>query len=158
MVNGARLERWLSRRVISDIPLITTLVRHAYGHYITRLGREPVPINDDYARLVRAGNAWVSGSDGMVAGVVVRMLNSDHVLVSNVAVARRHQGQGLGTALLAHAEDYARQNGVGELRLYTNELMHENLVIYSRLGWEDYDRVEQDRFRRVFKRKAVATA
>ncbi|MBB4004609.1 hypothetical protein GGR03_003704 [Aurantimonas endophytica] len=33
--------------------------------------------------------------------------------------------------------------------------MYENLRIYERLGWEEYDRAEQDGFRRVFMRKRL---
>ncbi|MBB3937252.1 hypothetical protein [Aureimonas phyllosphaerae] len=33
--------------------------------------------------------------------------------------------------------------------------MHENLAIYTKLGWEEYDRAEQDGFRRVFMRKRI---
>jgi hypothetical protein len=41
------------------------------------------------------------------------------------------------------------------MRLYTNELMHENLVVYGKLGWLEYDRAEQDGFRRVFMKKEL---
>ncbi len=50
---------------------------------------------------------------------------------------------------------HASREGIGKLRLFTNELMHENLAIDTKLGWEEHDRAEKDGFRRVFMRKRV---
>ncbi|UIJ70379.1 GNAT family N-acetyltransferase [Aurantimonas sp. HBX-1] len=112
-------------------------------------------MTEDYGRLVGSGCVWVLVMDEEVGGLIVLRREADHVLVSNVAVGRAHQGRSFGRRLLDYAEAYARQGGYDELRLYTNELMHENLRIYERLGWEEYDRAEQDGFRRVFMRKRL---
>jgi ribosomal protein S18 acetylase RimI-like enzyme len=111
---------------------------------------------EDYAPLVQNGDVWLVVDEDDSAGVIVLRIREDHLLVSNVAVATQFQGRGLGRQLLDHAERYAGEQGKDELRLYTNELMHENLKIYQRLGWEEYDRAEQDGFRRVFMRKKLA--
>src|SRR5689334_22989933 len=93
--------------------------------------------------------------DGDVVGLMILKSEADHMLVSNVAVSPAHQGRGLGSKLFAHAEAQARQRGFREMRLYTNELMHENRVVYGKLGWTEYDRAEQDGFRRVFMKKEL---
>lgn len=139
----------------ADVPAIQAVVSDAYGHYVGRLGRLPAPMSADYAKLVDGGTVWVLASDHRLVGLMVLRHADGHVLVSNVAVATAYQGRGLGRALLDHAETHARAHGVDDLRLYTHELMHENVAIYMRLGWEEYDRAEHEGFRRVFMRKRL---
>src|SRR6476646_6020382 len=108
-----------------DLDAIRALVERAYERYIERIGCRPGPMDADYPALVDAGRVDVAEADGEVAGVIVIEPHPDHVFVDNVAVAIERQGQGIGRALLEHAEDVARANGVSELRLYTNAAMTE---------------------------------
>jgi ribosomal protein S18 acetylase RimI-like enzyme len=62
----------------------------------------------------------------------------------------------VGGRLLALAERCARDRGLPEARLYTNEAMTENLRWYRRHGYQETHRAEQDGYRRVFFRKPVA--
>jgi len=139
----------------SDVAAIKALVEDAYAHYVERLGRRPAPMTTDYSQLVQNGNVWclVLGED--LCGLVVLRKEVDHILVSNIAVAKNRQGQGFGRQLLDYADLVARSDNIEELRLYTNELIHENLSFYARLGWEEYDRAEKDGYRRVFMRKRL---
>ena len=59
------------------------------------------------------------------------------------------------SAGLALAEEHARGLGLAEVRLYTNEAMTENIAYYTRHGYGETHRQEQDGFRRVFFRKPV---
>ena len=68
------------------------------------------------------------------------------------------QRRGIGARLLELAEDRARQLRLGEIRLYTNEAMTENLAYYARHGYIETHRAEQDGFRRVFLAKALSTS
>ena len=148
-------ESMMRAAVPDDVRAIEALVRSAYSKYIERIGKPPAPMNADYRQLVGEGDVWVLELDGDVVGLMILRSEADHLLVSNVAVSPAHQGRGLGSKLLAHAEAQARQRGLREMRLYTNELMHENLVVYGKLGWTEYDRAEQDGFRRVFMKKEL---
>lgn len=141
--------------VPGDVPAIETLVRSAYSKYIERIGKPPAPMTADYGQLVDKGDVWVLELDGEVVGLIILKSAADHLLLSNVAVSPDHQGRGLGSKLIAHAEAQARQRGLREMRLFTNELMHENLAVYGKLGWVEYDRAEQDGFRRVFMKKEL---
>ncbi|WP_420813623.1 GNAT family N-acetyltransferase [Planosporangium thailandense] len=109
----------------------------------------------DYAQAVREGRVWVAVENGEPVGFAVLVPQPDHLLLENVAVSPGTQGRGIGTRLLALAEDHARRQGVSEVRLYTNEAMTENLAYYARRGYVETHRAEQDGFRRVFFRKAV---
>jgi GNAT superfamily N-acetyltransferase len=109
-------------------------------------------MDDDYEALVAAREVFVLDD---LAGVVVLRAAADHLLVDNVAVEPSRQGEGLGRELLAFAEEQAAAAGLGELRLYTNAAMTENISLYGRLGWEEYERRAERGFARVFFRKAV---
>ncbi|MBB3937251.1 GNAT family N-acetyltransferase [Aureimonas phyllosphaerae] len=92
----------------SDVPAIVEIVADAYAPYVERLGREPAPMMDDYGQLVESDCVWIVETGGLIGGLIVLRQEADHVLVSNVAVARAHQGQGLGRKLLDYAEAVAR--------------------------------------------------
>jgi GNAT superfamily N-acetyltransferase len=131
---------------------VSDLVQRAYGHYVERIGRRPSPMDADYERLAAAGELWTLEE---AAGVVLLRGNDGHMLVDNLAVEPELQGTGLGRRLLQFAEDEARLRGLRELRLYTNLAMTENIALYTRLGWEEYDRRLEGAFSRVYFRKAV---
>jgi N-acetylglutamate synthase-like GNAT family acetyltransferase len=138
-----------------DIDAIHDLVQRAYSVYIPRIGARPQPMDDDYALLVDAGEVWVADRDGGVAGVLVLITASDHVLVHNIAVSEAFRGRGLGSALLRFAERHARDQGLPEVRLFTNIMMTENLAYYPRRGYRRTREVEVDGFRRVYFSKRV---
>ena len=51
------------------------------------------------------------------------------LLLYNIAVSPQAQGRGVGKRLIAFTEAEARRRGYGLLRLYTNELMIENVAM-----------------------------
>ena len=73
--------------------------------------------------------------DDELSAVIEMRRESDHLLVVNIAVLPRFQGQGHGRALLAHAEELARSLRLAEVRLYTNSRFTTNLRLYERLGY-----------------------
>jgi ribosomal protein S18 acetylase RimI-like enzyme len=139
-----------------DAAVVRDLVRMAYSKYVERIGKEPAPMLEDYDALIRAGEVWVWDEGGEVLGVLVMRSADDHLFVDNVAVAPGHQGRGLGRELLAFAEERAEREGLPEVRLYTNEKMHENLAVYARLGFEETERKIDGGYRRVFMRKRLS--
>jgi ribosomal protein S18 acetylase RimI-like enzyme len=138
-----------------DAVEVRDLVRASYARYVGRIGKQPAPMLEDYAALIRAGEVWVLAEGGEVLGVLVIRPAEDHMFVDNVAVAPGHQGRGLGRELVAFAEEKAAEHGMPEIRLYTNEKMHENLDIYARLGFEETGRGLDGGYRRVFMRKRL---
>ena len=138
-----------------DAVEVRDLVRASYARYVGRIGKQPAPMLEDYAALIRAGEVWVLAEGGEVLGVLVIRPAEDHLFVDNVAVAPGQQGRGLGRELVAFAEEKAAEHGLPEVRLYTNEKMHENLDIYARLGFEETRRGLDGGYRRVFMRKRL---
>ena len=146
------------RAVDQDAGDLRALAVAAYGHYIPRIGRPPAPMTTDYARAVREDEVWVAEAGGVISGMIILVREPDHLLIQNLAVAPAAQGRGAGGRLLSLAEKRAREYGVPELRLYTNEAMTENIAYYPRRGYTETHRDEQHGFRRVFFSKSAGGA
>lgn len=114
-------------------------------------------MSDDYEALIAAGAVWVAQDDGGLAGVLVLQTEADHLLVENLAVATDRQGAGLGSTLLTFAERRARCLRLSEVRLYTNEVMTENLRYYLRRGFVETHRSGDSGYRRVFFTKRLGS-
>jgi ribosomal protein S18 acetylase RimI-like enzyme len=138
-----------------DLGTVEAIVRSAYSRYVSRIGREPGPMLDDYEQLIRDGRVHVIEHDGKVQGVLVLIPQEDALLLDNVAVSPAAQGLGLGRRMLQFAEAAAADAGYRFIRLYTNEAMTENLELYTRTGYSETHRVEEKGLRRVYMTKPV---
>lgn len=134
------------------------IAREAYRRYVPRMGREPAPMLADYDAVAASGQAWVAQDRGEVIGFIVLVPLPDYLMVENLAVRPSSQGCGAGSRLLALAGEQARARGLGELFLYTSELMTENIGYYRRRGFTEIDRGEKDGFARVFFARKVGPA
>lgn len=141
---------------LDEVDALSTIVQRAYEGYVARIGRRPAPMDDDYVARIESGQVSVATVDGVLVGLIVTVLAPDHLMIENVAVDPAHHGQGLGGALLTHAEQIAKDAGVSELRLYTNAAMVENLAMYPRLGYREVERRRSGGFDRVFFSKRIA--
>ena len=140
---------------VEDLAGIQACARDAYAMYVERIGRQPGPMNADFAGLIAQGRVMVAIYDSVFAGYVVFYGEGDHLHLENVAVSSAHAGKGIGKQLVAFVEQAARQQGVVAVELYTNEAMTENLKMYPRLGYVETGRRQQDGFNRVFFRKIL---
>ena len=134
---------------------VRQIVQAAYGHYVTRLGKPPGPMLDDYSRRIADEQAWVLEDDGEPVGVLILEDADGALLLDNLAMAPAVQGRGHGRALIAFAEQEARRRGYAVLRPYTNALMTENLALYGRLGFRETGRVTEKGYERVYLAKAL---
>jgi ribosomal protein S18 acetylase RimI-like enzyme len=62
------------------------------------------------------------------------LVDQDYAYVSDVVVHRSHQRLGLGRALMAEAEVWARQRGLGEIRLHVRSFNAPAIAFYDALG------------------------
>ena len=138
----------------ADLAEVEHVVRGAYTPWLARIGREPAPMLDDYRALTEAGRVSVVEQGGRIAGVLVLLPQAGTMLLDNVAVAPEAQGSGLGRLLLDHAEAAAAA-GFATITLYTNELMSENIALYTRRGYVETERRQEKGHRRVYMRKAL---
>ena len=130
------------RAEAADAAAVRALTRAAYAKWVPVIGREPKPMSADYAKAVRLNRIDLGFLGDELAGLIETIDRSDHLLIENVAVAPARHGQGIGRALMAHAETVARGAGYRELRLYTNQRFETNVRLYLRLGYR-IDREEE---------------
>jgi len=109
----------------------------------------------DYATVVAEALVTVAEVGDAIVGVLVLSNVAEGLLIDNVAVRPTSKGTGVGRILLQHAESEARRLGYRTLYLYTNALMRENIALYARYGYQEYERREEQGFHRVFMRKTV---
>jgi N-acetylglutamate synthase-like GNAT family acetyltransferase len=133
----------------ADQAAIETLVNEAYSVYVPRMGRPPAPMLEDYHALIRDARVHVLEDETGICGIVVLIPEADAMLLDNVAVKIAAQRRGHGRALIAFAEATARAAGYKTIRLFTNELMTENVARYLRLGYIETHRSAEQGLRRV---------
>ena len=140
-----------------DAAGVTKCVRAAYAKWVPGLGRKPWPMLQDYSVAISAEIVFVGGAGDQVVGVLVLSNNTDDgFLIENVAVLPALAGRGIGKLQLVHAEQEAKARGFDSIYLYTNEKMTENLALYARIGYVEYERRQEQGFCRVFMRKALS--
>ena len=72
----------IRQATLGDRPAIEALVEVAYAVYVPRMGKRPGPMDDDYARRIADGQAWVvrdeeagapggNGANGSVLALLV---------------------------------------------------------------------------------------
>lgn len=136
--------------IAADAEALSRLARDAYGHYVERIGAEPAPMAEDYATLIASGDVWVAEERGEPVGLLVLRAGLGHLLLENVAVSPAARGAGIGRQLLDFADARARERGLDEIRLCTNEAMTENLAYYPRMGYAETHRAVENGYHRVF--------
>ena len=146
----------IRKALTGEAGAVSALVNAAYARYIDRMGKPPAPMLADYDALVAAGVVYVLPGEHEPRAAVVMMPDADGLFLENIAVRPDCQGQGLGRELMDFVETSAREQCLPAVHLYTNEVMIENLAFYTRLGFEEMDRREEDGYRRVFFRKILA--
>lgn len=130
--------QWRLRRARpEDAGAVAGITVAAYRKYVPLLGRKPLPMTIDHARMIVDDLVWLLLRDDDPVGVLELVKEPECTLVYSVAIRPGFQGQGLGRCLLDWAERQAVQAGYRRMRLYTNALMTSNIVLYRRLGYEE---------------------
>jgi len=129
---------------------VRACVEAAYGPYVERIGKPPAPMLDDYATLIRNEVVHVATLEGRLVGLIVLWPEEDHLYIDNIAVHPEAQGTGVGGALLGLADQEAQRVGLGEIRLYTNAKMTENVQYYPRKGFRETHRATDAGYQRVY--------
>lgn len=138
-----------------DVAAIEAIVEAAYSPYITRIGRKPGPMLEDYGQLVEAGGVHVLDNAGTVQGFVILLAGDGALLLDNLAVAPDAQGLGFGRLLMEFAERQAIDAGYATIQLYTHETMTENIALYTRRGYMETHRAVEQGLRRVYMTKRL---
>ncbi|MFD2262679.1 GNAT family N-acetyltransferase [Lacibacterium aquatile] len=116
--------------------IVRRITLDAYAKWVPLLGREPLPMLVDYRQAILDHRIDFAERDGDVLGLIELVPGTAHLLIENLAVDPAAQGQGVGRALMAHAQQLAHDQGLAELRLYTNKLFEANIRFYRGLGFK----------------------
>lgn len=89
------------------------------------------------AQYLRRGACYVANTaDEVPAGVYVLLpTRPDTAELVNVAVDERHQGKGIGKALVLHAIDTARREGYRTIEVGTGNSSVGQLALYQKCGF-----------------------
>jgi len=137
----AMSEPAVRRATAEDADKLTALARAAYARHVPAIGREPMPMSADWAKLLSEQEIWIlDGPAGEAVASLALDIQPDHVMIWSVAVAPAHQKRGLGRRLMALAEARACALRRPELRLFTNARMEGNIALYHRLGYRETQR------------------
>ena len=143
----------------ADCEAVTAIAHSAFELYLGRMDKKPAPMTENYAELISQNRVFVlealaeganAGAAPAIAGFLVLLPEEAAMLLDTVAVAPEAQGKGYGKKLLLFAESEARAASYGSIRLYTNEVMSENLGLYAHLGYVETHRASEGGFNRVF--------
>jgi ribosomal protein S18 acetylase RimI-like enzyme len=136
----------LRRAQPSETEKIAAFQRAAYERNRTIMGVEPIPLQADYAKILSAYEAWLHDEADRLAGVLILQPRADDLLIWSVATAPDARRSGLGNRLLVAAEARARALGKHVIRLYTGELLVDNIAWYQRRGFViEHTEVTSDR-------------
>ena len=109
----------------------------------------------DFAASIENHHLYIIEDNSVICGFVVFYACVNYIHLENVALDPRFQGRGLGMQMIKFVEQRARAEGYDRVELYTNAKMTENLGLYPRLGYLQFDRRLEDGFDRVYFRKTL---
>ncbi|HEX3182641.1 MAG TPA: GNAT family N-acetyltransferase [Beijerinckiaceae bacterium] len=127
---------------------IAAFQRAAYARNRSILGVEPIPLQADYAETLRRYEVWLRGEEETTTGILILESRPDDLLIWSIATAPEARRSGIGNELLAAAENRARELRKNIIRLYTGELLVDNVAWYQRRGYA-IERTEAMSDRRV---------
>lgn len=108
----------------------------------------------DFPRHIAAGHVDVLETDRVI-GYVIVFEDDGEMILDNIAIDPDETGKGYAGILVDFVEGRLRQQGSKTYKLYTNEVMTENLAWYSRRGFAEYGRTRIKGMNRVNFRKTL---
>ncbi|WP_306257970.1 GNAT family N-acetyltransferase [Pararhizobium sp. IMCC21322] len=129
----------IRKATLADAEAVATCIDAAYARYSDRITDLP-PVSDGCADEIKQDRVWVAIQDNEIAGALFLVPQDGFMKLANLAVHPEHGGKGLGTELIAFAEQEAIRRGYTEMRLNTHTLMPENVTLYKKLGWVEFSR------------------
>jgi N-acetylglutamate synthase-like GNAT family acetyltransferase len=82
------------------------------------------------------GPLWVAENEQGVVGTVAAVRSDDSAMVRGMAVDPAARGQRIGRALLWMTEDFAREQDVDRMSLYTTAFLLRAIGLYQSAGFE----------------------
>ncbi|WP_027061905.1 GNAT family N-acetyltransferase [Mesorhizobium loti] len=87
---------------------------------------------------------WPNFTVAEIAGEIAGLIHWRGDFIEAVHVRARHQGQGVGSRLLSHAEQAIRAAGFRQVRLETDTFNERAQGVYKAVGYVEKDRYPDD--------------
>lgn len=104
-------------------------------------GKEPGLHFDEHLSRVGNENMWVAEHGGEIVGMVGIMRNNDDE-IEPLVVGSEHRNRGIGSKLLEHAIDKAREMGITYLSIRPVARNHEAISLFYRTGFSKLGHIE----------------
>ena len=125
----------MRRATAADRAPLEALQHGAYERNRAILGVTPIPLQADYAVVLREREVFLAEDGRGLAAALIVEPRPDDLLIWSIATAPQRQREGWGNRLLSAAERRARDLGRGLVRLYTGQKLTGNVAWYSRHGY-----------------------
>ena len=93
---------------------------------------------DEWSGRQQAGTLWIAEAEGAPVAFLAAHVEDQRLHIDEFAVARPHQGQGLGRRMLRQVADWARAQGLEALSLTTFRHVPFNAPFYESFGFRDW--------------------
>lgn len=104
----------------------------------------PVRTDEEHERGLKDGVTFIAESESEPAGFILLWTVDGHAHLTEVSVSERFQKRGIGRALIAAGEDWARKAGLSWMTLTTFCDVPWNAPFYRTLGYMDYKPTENE--------------
>ena len=126
---------------LGDAETVVALVHDAFSEYQNVLDPPPGGLDETpdslRAQMAAGTRVLIAEQDSVPAGCVFCTAHSDEgfVYLGRLSVSPRFRRRGIGNALLAAVEEYARALGYESTRLGTRVVLTQKQAWYERLGY-----------------------
>ena len=127
----------------ADIPALCEIERDAAQAYRT-VGYDfcaEGAVRDavEHMRGINHGALFVSEIDDVLSGFILLWPVDGHAHIAEISVAERFQKKGIGRALIAKGEDWARNAGYSAITLTTFIEISWNAPFYRSIGYQEFN-------------------
>jgi len=135
----------------SVVALVTSvLAEYGFAAHVGGVQRDLAAIEDGYSR----GGFWVAEIDGALAGTVaIRPKDGLTCELKRLYVSKTARGRGVGRALYAHAEAFARAAGYERIWLDSSRKFVEARRLYEKNGFVLLEELANDWCDNVYEKR-----
>ncbi|KAJ5457744.1 Acyl-CoA N-acyltransferase [Penicillium sp. IBT 31633x] len=147
----------LHKATTEDIPILESMTSAAYTKYISRIGKPPAPMTEDWVQTIRTNTVLVLRDIDQTVGSITfhKEQDTNSLKIENVVVDPTAQARGYGSYMIKNVEAECRKQSLPCITLYTNVKMFENIGYYAKMGFVETGRRMEDGFERVYLCKEI---
>ena len=128
----------LREATTGELPAALAVLHAAFEEYRTQLNPPSSAHRETIASLqarLESGHLLLALIDGDIVGCVIYQVEPDYMYLGRLAVLPAHRRRGIGTALIAYIEDYARAIAAPRVRLGVRIALAHVRNRYERMGY-----------------------